>query len=33
MKYGLNKIKNKLFIQQLGWLCGKRIELHLLVQG
>ncbi len=27
MKYGLNKIKIKLFIQQMGWVGGKRIEL------
>jgi hypothetical protein len=33
MKYGLNKINSKLFTQQLGWLCGKRVELHPLVQG
>jgi hypothetical protein len=26
--YGLNKIKNKLFTQEVGWLGGKKIELH-----
>jgi hypothetical protein len=29
MKYGLNKIKNNLFTQQVGWLDGKGVELHL----
>ncbi len=33
MKYGLNKINNKLFTEQLGWLCGKRVEFHPFVQG
>jgi hypothetical protein len=28
MKCGLNKINIKLFTQQMGWLGGKRIELH-----
>jgi hypothetical protein len=28
MKYGLNKINIKLFTQLVGWLGGKRVELH-----
>jgi hypothetical protein len=28
MKYGLNRIKIIFFTQQVGWLGGKRIELH-----
>jgi hypothetical protein len=28
MKYGLNKINIKCFTQQVGWLGGKRVELH-----
>jgi hypothetical protein len=30
MKYGPNKINNRLFTQQAGWLCDKAIELHSL---
>ncbi len=28
MKCGLNRIKNKLFTQQMGWFDGKKVELH-----
>jgi hypothetical protein len=28
MKYGLNKIKIKLFTQQLSWFGGKKVEFH-----
>ncbi len=28
MKYGLNRINIRLFTQQVGWLCGKNVELH-----
>jgi hypothetical protein len=28
MKCGLNRIKIKLFTQQMGWLDGKEVELH-----
>jgi hypothetical protein len=28
MKYGLNKIKIKLFTQQIKWCGGKGVELH-----
>jgi len=28
MKYGVNRIKIKLFTQQLKWLGGEQIELH-----
>ncbi len=33
MKYGINKIKIRLFTQQVGWLGGKGVELHPWVQG
>jgi hypothetical protein len=29
MKYDLNKLNNKLFTQEAGWLGGKEIELYL----
>jgi hypothetical protein len=28
MKYGLNKIKIKLFTQEVGWLGGPKIKFH-----
>jgi hypothetical protein len=28
MKYGVNKINIRMFIQQAGWLGGKRVELY-----
>jgi hypothetical protein len=28
MKYGLNKINIRLNTQQVGWLGGKRVQLH-----
>ncbi len=29
MKYGLDRINITLFIQQMGWLGGKKVEFHL----
>jgi hypothetical protein len=28
MKYSINKINIKLFMQQVGWLGGKGVEFH-----